>query len=47
MYSETQDTWTCPAGETLHFRKEIKETLPSGYEIHKRITEARAARAVR
>ncbi|WP_418041367.1 transposase [Paenibacillus xylanilyticus] len=35
-YSETQDTWTCPAGETLHFRKESKETLPSGYEIHKR-----------
>ncbi|WP_208619447.1 transposase, partial [Paenibacillus helianthi] len=24
------------AGETLHFRKESKETLQSGYEIHKR-----------
>ncbi|WP_379141789.1 IS1182 family transposase [Paenibacillus sp. sgz500992] len=35
-YSETKDTWTCPAGETLHFRKESKETLQSGYEIHKR-----------
>jgi transposase len=35
-YSETKDTWTCPTGETLHFRKESKETLKSGYEIHKR-----------
>ncbi|WP_143186266.1 transposase, partial [Paenibacillus sp. P3E] len=31
-YSETRDTWTCLAGETLHFRKELQ----SGYEIHKR-----------
>ncbi|WP_143192027.1 transposase, partial [Paenibacillus helianthi] len=35
-YSETRDTWTCLAGETLHFRKESKETLQSGYKIHKR-----------
>lgn len=33
-YSETQDTWTCAAGNSLHFRKESKATLPSGYEIH-------------
>ncbi|QSF43322.1 IS1182 family transposase [Paenibacillus tianjinensis] len=35
-YDEAVDTWTCPAGQTLHFRKESKETLESGYEIRKR-----------
>jgi hypothetical protein len=35
-YNETEDTWTCPAGQTLHFRKETKETLESGYEVRKR-----------
>ncbi|MFE6079020.1 transposase [Paenibacillus sp. NPDC057886] len=35
-YNETEDTWTCPAGQMLHFRKESKETLESGYEVRKR-----------
>ncbi|OKP95137.1 transposase [Paenibacillus sp. P46E] len=35
-YTEMEDTWTCPAGQTLHFRKESKEILESGYEIRKR-----------
>ncbi|OKP83392.1 transposase, partial [Paenibacillus sp. P32E] len=35
-YNKAEDTWTCPAGQTLHFRKESKETLGSGYEIRKR-----------
>ncbi|GGF79085.1 hypothetical protein GCM10010912_25190 [Paenibacillus albidus] len=35
-YDEAEDTWTYPAGQTLHFRKESKETLESGYEIRKR-----------
>ncbi len=35
-YTETEDTWTCPAGQILHFRKESKELLESGYEIRKR-----------
>ncbi|BCG61364.1 IS1182 family transposase [Paenibacillus sp. URB8-2] len=35
-YDEAEDTWTCPAGQMLHFRRESKETLASGYEIRKR-----------
>ncbi|ADM70752.1 hypothetical protein GMA19_02945 [Paenibacillus polymyxa E681] len=35
-YEEAEDTWTCPAGQALHFRRESKETLTSGYEIRKR-----------
>ncbi|MRN56630.1 transposase [Paenibacillus monticola] len=35
-YTETEDTWMCPAGQTLHFRKESKEIVESGYEIRKR-----------
>ena len=35
-YDEAEDSWTCPAGQTLHFRKESKEILESGYEIRKR-----------
>nr|WP_311518987.1 transposase [Paenibacillus albidus] len=35
-YDENEDTWICPAGQMLHFRKESKETLESGYEIRKR-----------
>ncbi|MBE0337031.1 IS1182 family transposase, partial [Paenibacillus sp. 23TSA30-6] len=35
-YNEAEDTWTCKAGQTLHFRRERKETLKSGYEIRKR-----------
>jgi transposase len=35
-YNEAEDTWMCPAGQTLHFRKTSKETQPSGYEIRKR-----------
>ncbi|OKP91918.1 transposase [Paenibacillus helianthi] len=35
-YDEAEDTWKCPAGQMLHFRKESKETLESGYEIRKR-----------
>lgn len=34
-YDETEDRWTCPAGQTLYFRKESKEILESGYEIRK------------
>lgn len=36
VYNEAEDTWTCQAGQTLHFRRESKETSQSGYEIHKR-----------
>ncbi|MEK4325715.1 IS1182 family transposase [Paenibacillus sp. FSL R7-0312] len=35
-YDETKDTWTCPAGQTLHFRNESKETLKNEYKIRKR-----------
>ncbi|WP_239713730.1 transposase [Paenibacillus sp. 19GGS1-52] len=35
-YDEEQDTWTCKAGRTLHYRYESKEKTESGYEIHKR-----------
>ncbi|MNB90303.1 Transposase DDE domain protein [compost metagenome] len=35
-YDEAEDRWTCPAGHMLHFRKESKERLESGYEIRKR-----------
>ncbi|QWU16937.1 Transposase [Paenibacillus sophorae] len=35
-YDEAEDRWTCPAGQTLHFRRESKESLESGYEIRKR-----------
>ena len=35
-YNEAGDSWMCSAGQTLHFRKTIKETQPSGYEIRKR-----------
>lgn len=34
--TKPKDRWTCPAGQTLHFRKESKEILESGYEIRKR-----------
>ncbi|MEJ8548875.1 transposase, partial [Brevibacillus borstelensis] len=32
-YNSEQDTWTCAAGQTLHFRRESKEKTESGYEI--------------
>ncbi|CAH1058082.1 hypothetical protein PAECIP111894_04255 [Paenibacillus pseudetheri] len=35
-YDEAEDSWKCPAGQTLHFRKESKEILESGYKIRKR-----------
>ncbi|KGE19464.1 IS1182 family transposase [Paenibacillus wynnii] len=35
-YDKAKDTWICPTGQTLHFRKESKELLESGYEIGKR-----------
>ncbi len=35
-YDEAEDRWTCPAGHMLHFGRESKELLESGYEIRKR-----------
>ncbi|WP_143812496.1 IS1182 family transposase, partial [Paenibacillus sp. VTT E-133291] len=35
-YDKAEDTWKCPVGQTLYFRKESKEVLESGYEIRKR-----------
>ncbi|MNH26987.1 hypothetical protein D3C79_870770 [compost metagenome] len=35
-YDAAEDNWTCPAGNMLHYHKESKETLESGYEIHRR-----------
>ncbi|MNW39644.1 hypothetical protein D3C74_167360 [compost metagenome] len=35
-YHEAGNTWICPAGQTLHLRREHKEALTNGYEIHKR-----------
>nr|WP_229521639.1 transposase [Paenibacillus monticola] len=35
-YTETEDTWMCSTRQTLHFRKESKEIVESGYEIRKR-----------
>nr|WP_276353803.1 transposase [Cohnella sp. YIM B05605] len=32
-YNSKQDTWTCAAGQTLHFRRVSKEKTESGYEI--------------
>ncbi|GMX63507.1 hypothetical protein Elgi_31060 [Paenibacillus elgii] len=31
-YNSEQGTWTCEAGQTLHFRKVSKEKTESGYE---------------
>lgn len=31
-YNSEQGTWTCAAGQTLHFRKVSKEKTESGYE---------------
>jgi hypothetical protein len=31
-----EDHWTCFAGNMLHFHRESKETLESGYEIRRR-----------
>ncbi|WP_136604998.1 IS1182 family transposase [Paenibacillus dokdonensis] len=35
-YNAAEDNWTCPAAQTLHFHRESKETLESGYEIRRR-----------
>jgi hypothetical protein len=35
-YNTAEDHWTCPAGNMLHFHRGSKETLESGYEIHRR-----------
>jgi len=35
-YNSDQDTWTCAAGQTLHFRRASKEKTESGYEIEYR-----------
>ena len=35
-YNSEQDTWTCAAGQTLHFRRMSREKTESGYEIEYR-----------
>ncbi len=35
-YNETSDTWTCAAGQTLHFRVERQTVTESGYPIRTR-----------
>ncbi|MFD1904236.1 transposase [Paenibacillus rhizoplanae] len=35
-YDTAGDHWTCPAGNRLHFHRESKETLESGYDIRRR-----------
>ncbi|MNN23696.1 Transposase DDE domain protein [compost metagenome] len=35
-YNSEPDTWTCTAGQTLHFRRVSKEKTESGYEIEYR-----------
>ncbi|WP_080836728.1 IS1182 family transposase [Cohnella massiliensis] len=35
-YNSEQDTWTCAAGQTLHFRRVSQEKTESGYEIEYR-----------
>lgn len=35
-YDTAEDHWTCPSGNRLHFHRESKETLESGYEIRRR-----------
>ncbi|AJS59739.1 IS1182 family transposase [Paenibacillus sp. IHBB 10380] len=35
-YDKGEDTWTCKAGQILHFRYESKEITESGYEIRHR-----------
>ncbi|TVX96341.1 IS1182 family transposase, partial [Paenibacillus cremeus] len=35
-YDAEEDTWTCAAGQTLHFRRASKEKTESGYKIEYR-----------
>ncbi|WP_339310892.1 transposase [Paenibacillus sp. FSL M7-0896] len=35
-YDTAEDHWTCPVGNRLHFHRESKETLESGYDIRRR-----------
>ena len=35
-YNSEEDTWTCAAGQMLHFRRVSKEKTESGYEIEYR-----------
>ncbi|WKL05036.1 transposase [Paenibacillus amylolyticus] len=35
-FNETEDTWTCAAGKTLHFRYESETVTESGYPVRTR-----------